>query len=88
MESPSNQEEIPEMVQHLYLDTLDRYVPQPAQSQTTEDLLLALKKFTHSVQWSEYWRLKRAFKTKSMGKTDDAVVVSESSQDSTKFMMD
>eukprot|EP00957_Ditylum_brightwellii_P079150 6019440-Ditylum_brightwellii.AAC.1 len=74
MESPSNQEEIPEMVQHLCLDTSNCYVTQPAKSQITEDLLLALRKFKQSVRWKEYWILKRVSKTKSTDENDDATV--------------
>eukprot|EP00957_Ditylum_brightwellii_P172689 13146156-Ditylum_brightwellii.AAC.2 len=85
MESPFDQEEIPKMIQRLCLDTLDCYFPQPAKSQITENLFLALRKFKHSVQWKEYWKLKKVSEMKSTDKNDDATVVSESSQESTSI---
>eukprot|EP00957_Ditylum_brightwellii_P020851 1572666-Ditylum_brightwellii.AAC.1 len=65
MESPSDQKSIPDLLQRLYLDTLDYYVAPPAKSQTMEDLLLALRR-------KEYLRLQRAINNKTTNKEDDA----------------
>eukprot|EP00957_Ditylum_brightwellii_P042939 3251259-Ditylum_brightwellii.AAC.1 len=78
MESRSDQESIPDLVQCLSLDTSDCYVAPPAKSQTMEDLLLALRCFKNSVHWKEYCWLNQANNNKTTSKDDDVSMASDS----------
>eukprot|EP00957_Ditylum_brightwellii_P152577 11613870-Ditylum_brightwellii.AAC.1 len=57
-ESLNHPESVPEMVQHLCVGTLDKYVSKPSVSHITENLLQALKRFKNSIHWKEFWHLK------------------------------
>eukprot|EP00957_Ditylum_brightwellii_P200346 15274094-Ditylum_brightwellii.AAC.1 len=82
MESPSDQESIPDLVHCFCLDMLDCYAALPAKNQTMEDLLLALRQFKNFVCWKEYWRLQRAIKNKATNKEDDVSTSSSLSDES------
>eukprot|EP00957_Ditylum_brightwellii_P137889 10513143-Ditylum_brightwellii.AAC.1 len=58
-ESLNRPDSVLEMVQHLCVEMLDKYVSETTVSQITENLLQALKRFKNSVCWKEFWRLKQ-----------------------------
>ena len=59
MENCLGSEKISEMVQHLCVETSDKFVFEPTKLSQTENMLHTLKRFRNACRWKEFFRMQR-----------------------------